>query len=236
MTEADQTQISDHWLRAEFDFVREGMRQDQRERLAFVGFALAASGTLLGVLVRNPHQLPTSHQAFILIIFAFAVTIVAEILTIRATIGVASGGHYIRQFIEVRVPDLRYQTRNQQFRAQLAKADLESGRAGLLARALRKVPRLVLHSSVSSSSGLALAYGGLIVGLLIAWFTVSVSTHRVAGQSIALAGTALLAGLLAWQLWWTSHVGARQVGTAWQVVADGEPKLHNGHADDDVAI
>jgi len=53
MTESDQLgadQPSHDWLLAEFEFLREGMRQDQRERLAFLGFALAASSTVLGLL------------------------------------------------------------------------------------------------------------------------------------------------------------------------------------------
>jgi len=36
---------------AEFDFVRERMRQDQRERQGFLGFTLAAAGLVLGLLM-----------------------------------------------------------------------------------------------------------------------------------------------------------------------------------------
>jgi hypothetical protein len=234
MPQDDQIQLSDDWRHAEFDFVREGLRQDQRERLAFMGFALAASGALLGILVRNPQHPPTSHQAFILIVFAFAVTIVTQILTIRATIGVASGGHYIREFIEAEVVGLRYQTRNRQFREQLEKGDTENESAGLLRRTALKIPRLILHSSVSSSSGLALAYGTLIAGLLAAWFVVGVSTHRSFEQGVAMTAVALVGGALSWQLWWTSHVGARQIGKAWEAIAASEHQAHGCGADDEM--
>src|SRR4051794_14623153 len=96
------TPTLDEYL-AEFEFIREGMRQDQRERLAFLGFALAAGGAVLGLLVR-PDKTPSSGAALFLIGIVAAITIVAEILTIRATIGVASGGAYLREFIEPHVP------------------------------------------------------------------------------------------------------------------------------------
>jgi hypothetical protein len=101
-------------LLAEFEFIREGLRQDQRERQVFLGLALAASGTVLGLLVR-PGTVPSAHQALVLVVIAAAVTIVAEVLTMRATLGVASAGVYLRIFVEPYVDGLAFQSRNRGF-------------------------------------------------------------------------------------------------------------------------
>jgi hypothetical protein len=99
---------------AEFDFIREGMRQDQRERQGFLGFALAASGLVLGLLMRStPARSAT--QACFLVGLAAVVTLVAERLTIRASQGVASAGCYLRVFVEPHTDGLEYQGRNQAF-------------------------------------------------------------------------------------------------------------------------
>lgn len=95
---------------AEYEFVREGVRQDQRERLAFLGFALAACGLILGLLMRSPHG-RSATQVWFLVGLAALVALVAERLTIRASNGVLSGGTYIRFFIEPNVRGLRYQGR-----------------------------------------------------------------------------------------------------------------------------
>lgn len=79
---------------AEFDFIREGMRQDQRERHGFLAFALAGSGLILGLLMRSSAR--TAEQTCFLVGLAAIVTIVAQILTIRASQGVASAGAYLR--------------------------------------------------------------------------------------------------------------------------------------------
>jgi hypothetical protein len=74
---------------AEFDFIREGMRQDQRERQGFLGFALAASGLVLGLLMRSTPSRSATEACF-LVGLAAVVILVAERLTIRASQGVAS--------------------------------------------------------------------------------------------------------------------------------------------------
>lgn len=51
---------------AEYEFVREGVRQDQRERLAFLGFALAAGGLILGLLMRSPQGRSATQVWFLL--------------------------------------------------------------------------------------------------------------------------------------------------------------------------
>lgn len=80
---------------AEFDFIREGMRQNQRERHGFLAFALAGSGLILGLLMRSSPA-RTAEQTCFLVCLAAIVIIVAQILTIRASQGVASAGAYLR--------------------------------------------------------------------------------------------------------------------------------------------
>jgi hypothetical protein len=183
-------------LLAEFEFIREGLRQDQRERQVFLGFALAASGTVLGLLVR-PGAVPSAHQALVLVVIAAAVTIVAEVLTMRATLGVASAGVYLRIFVEPYVDGLAFQSRNRGF--------LDN-----------------MDSRISASWGLAVAYLMLSFALALAWFSVHLSSPRGVWQSaIVLLAVLVSLGLTA-TLWWTSRYGWRRVERAWEAVANAE--------------
>lgn len=202
-------QPSDELL-AEFEFVREGMRQDQRERLVFLGFVLAASSAILGLLARDAKHLPSSSQAFVLIGIALSITIVAEILTIRATIGVASAGHYLRMFVEPNAPGLAFQTRNPQFFDQLREGSKN------------KLQGLLMRASVSGSWGLAVAYGMLTAGLVGAWFTLDLSTSRGFWHSAVVAVAACVSAGLTWGLWWMASHGAGHVGDAWSAVKDDD--------------
>lgn len=74
---------------AEFEFIREGLRQDQRERQVFLGFALTAGGIVLGLLVR-PGSNPSAGQALFLIGIVGAITVVAEILTSRSSMAASA--------------------------------------------------------------------------------------------------------------------------------------------------
>lgn len=200
------------YLLAEFAFITDGMRQDQRERLAVLGFALAASSAVLGLLVRQTTKPPSSTQGFILLGIAVAITLVAELMTIRATIGVASGGHYLRLFIESEVPELRFQTRRPHFLAALG------------AQTAKRLPRSLLRSSVHAASGFAIAYGVLTVGLEIAWFSVDLSTTRGLWQSILLVGAGCVnVGLAAQLWWWAANSGAHYLRRAWENVAKEPP-------------
>lgn len=203
-------QASRDQLLAEFEFIREGMRQDQRERLVFLGFVVAASSAILGLLARDARDLHSSNQAFVLVGIALSIVIVAELLTIRATVGVASAGHYLREFIEPRTAELRFQTRNPLF--------LDRLRGG----STRPFGRGLMRASVSASSGLAVAYGALTLVLLIAWFTVDLSTSRGIWRSAALVAAACVSASLIGQLWWTAKQGARHVGDAWRAVKTDE--------------
>ena len=197
-------------LLAEFEFIREGMRQDQRERLAFLGFALAASRAILGLLAHPSSRPITSGQAFILIGVALAIVVVAEVMTIRATAGVASAGHYLRVFIERDEPGLNFQRRRVEFSKELGEGN-------------RALPRTLIRSSILASSGLAVAYGVLSAGLVIAWFTVDLSTARD-WRSFVLIAMACMGGGLAGLLWWTGHHAAGYAARAWEAVRESEQK------------
>jgi hypothetical protein len=101
-------------LLAEFAFVTDGMRQNQRERQTYLAFTLAATGVLLGILLGDDSQ-QTSSAYFFVVALAGVVVVTAEVLTIRSTRGVTSHAAYIRYFIEERVPDLRLQNRMAEF-------------------------------------------------------------------------------------------------------------------------
>jgi len=128
----------------EFDFIREGMRQDQRERQGFLGFALAASGLILGLLMRSPPTRSPTEVCF-LVGLAAIVTIVAEKLTIRASLGVASAGIYLRLFVEPHVQGLDFQRRHALYVSSA-------------------------KGSVSASRGFGIAYAVLSVAFVLAWF------------------------------------------------------------------
>jgi hypothetical protein len=183
-------------LLAEFEFMREGLRQDQRERQVFLGFALAASGTLLGLLVR-PATFPSANQALIFVVIAAAVTIVAEVLTMRATLGVASAGVYLRIFVEPYVDGLAFQGRNRRF--------LEN-----------------MDSRISASWGFAIAYLMLTFALALTWFSAHLSSPRGVWQSAIVLLAAVVSLGFTVTLWWTSRYGWHRVERAWEAVAAAE--------------
>src|SRR4051794_8767068 len=81
--------------RAEWEFIREGMRQDQRERHGFLAFTLAANGVILGLLMKSDEPKHLAKEACFLVGYAAIVTLAAEHLTMRASQGVATAGAYI---------------------------------------------------------------------------------------------------------------------------------------------
>ncbi len=197
---------------AEYEFIREGLRQDQRERQVFLGLALAAGAVVLGLVVR-PKEVPTPAEALFLIGIGMSITIVAQLLTIRATVGVASAGVYLREFVEPNVPGLRFQKRNRQFLERLSSD--RSGRRGLD----------FMGAAVSSSWGLAIAYGLLAGGFVLAWFTVDIASPRDVVRSTLVVILGAISVALTRQLWWVSKHGWRRVEAAWLAVKadeDGE--------------
>lgn len=221
MSERDQLgadQPSHDWVLAEFEFLREGMRQDQRERLVFLGFALAASSTVLGLIAHNSAHPLSSSQAFVLVVIALSIAVVAEVLTIRATTGVASAGHYLREFIEPNTSGgLQFQTRNRQFLDRL-----QEGNPG--ERRPKRLVRFVMRASVSGSWGLAVAYVILTAGLLAAWFIADISGSRWGWRGGTVVFGASVSFGMTWLLWWTAKHGAQHVGDAWRAVNQASKK------------
>jgi len=208
MPSTDETRESLAGYLAEFDFIREGMRQDQRERQAFLGFALAASGLILGLLMRaDPPRSPT--QVCFLVGLAAGVTLVAERLTIRASRGVASAGAYLRVFVEPHVEGLEYQGRNPSY--------------------IKK-----MRGAASASRGLGLAYVGLTVAFILAWFAAPVDGSREWWQTGAVGFIGAASCSQAFRLIWTSLFGWSEIDKAWADVATEEQTraAHRSHPED----
>lgn len=181
---------------AEYDFIREGMRQDQRERQGFLGFALAASGLILGLLMRSsPPRSAT--QACFLVGLAAGVTLVAERLTIRASEGVASAGAYMRLFLEPRVEGLAFQRRNPLYLKQI-------------------------KGTASASRGFGYAYLALTAAFVLAWLAAPLHDHRQWWQTSVVVLFALASLIQAGRLIWTSLYGWRTVNAAWRAVKEAE--------------
>jgi hypothetical protein len=182
---------------AEFDFIREGMRQDQRERHGFLAFALAGSGLILGLLMRSSPA-RTAGQTCFLVCLAAIVTIVAQILTIRASQGVASAGAYLRFFVEPHVPGLYYQRRNAIY--------------------------ITRSRWTSASLGFGVAYVALSLAFGIAWFAAPLQAHstRQVWQSGIVAVVGVLSLLFAAKLMRASFTGWTSVNDAWEAIHTDE--------------
>jgi len=183
---------------AEFDFLREGLRQDQRERHIFLGFALAASGTVLGLLVRRGSPLSPG-EALFLIETAAGITVIAEILTVRATYGVANAGAYLRKFVEPHVTGLNFQSRHAHAHSRL-------------------------HFKISSSAGLAAAYGMLTAAFVVAWLTVPTIPPAGTLRTVIVFVSALVGVWLAVRIWWASKKSPTRFERLWTAVEEAETR------------
>jgi hypothetical protein len=182
---------------AEYEFIREGMRQDQRERHGFLGFALAASGLILGLIMRSEPQ-RTASQVCFLVCLAAIVILVAERLTIRASQGVASGGAYMRLAIEPNVPGLEFQARNREFIAKVG-------------------------GVVSASQGFALAYLTLTAAFVAAWVVAPVTGDRTFWHSAVIGVLALVSAKQSLRLLRSSSIEWSNVNEAWEAVLKPKP-------------
>ncbi len=128
---------------------------------------------------------------------AAGITIVAEVLTLRATFGVASAGIYLRIFIEPHVPGLNFQTRNRRFVKHV------DGR-------------------IHASWGFAVAYLTLSAGIAIAWFTIHLSGARGFVRSALVIAAVGVSAYLTVLLPWVSRRGWKRLERAWKAVAEEE--------------
>ncbi|HEU4720312.1 MAG TPA: hypothetical protein VFS59_03035 [Gemmatimonadaceae bacterium] len=180
-------------LLAEYGFLCEAIRQSQRERVGFLGFALAASGLILGLLMKAaPARTPA--QACFLVALAAMVTIVAERLTIRASNGVASSATYVRLFLEPALPGLRYQQRHDAYKRQPER-------------------------SVGAARGFGIAYVALTAAFAAAWVAAPTHGGRAWWQTLAVVALGVLSVAQAAVL---LRARADRVVAAWERVRAAE--------------
>lgn len=181
---------------AEFDFVREGMRRHQAERHGFLGFALAANGLVLGLLMGGDFAYTASTACFLLCL-GLGATLIAERMTIHASLGIASAAAYIRLFIEPNVKGLEFQGR----------------KPGHIKR---------IGNVGSASRAFGLAYVVLTAAAALAWPTAPVSDGRELWQTGLVAVTASVSvGQVAQLL----SPRLRRISTlerGWHVIRDAE--------------
>jgi len=195
---------------AEYGFITEGMRQDQKERHRFLAIALAANGLIYGILFRLTGDKGSEvdvRQAVVLTMLSAVIVCVAERMTIRATTGVATAGAYLRLYVEPHVPGLAFQARNNAFRQAYKKTKR----------------RRLLQSTASASASHAWAYLALTAAFVVAWFACEMD-----GRQWWQTGLVLVAGVLSLAqiavLFWGAEQGYKAVNDAWEaVIADESP-------------
>ena len=145
-------------------------------------------------------------QALVLVGIALSITLVAEVLTVRATVGVASAGHYSREFVEPKIrsclPDAE-----PRFRPRAQGAGHGHSSRHVDARFGQRLLGPVNHvrgSDCRSSRSLVRRR--------------PLHRQRRVAQCHPSCQRDTSGGGLAWLLWWTAKHGARHVGAAWQAV------------------
>lgn len=101
-TEADNLQSA----MADLEFVRDGLRTDQRDRAVYIGFAVAATIGFGSMLLRTDFD--RSSQPAVVCASLAVIILTTLALTIRATWDAMRAGAYIRVLIEPRFPGLRH--------------------------------------------------------------------------------------------------------------------------------
>jgi hypothetical protein len=181
---------------AEFEFIREGMRQDQRERHGFLGFTLATNGLVLGLVIREEPPYAAT-EVCVLLCVTMVVTLIAERMTRRASLGVASAGAYIRLFIEPHVSGLAYQGRNPDYIK-------------------------IIRNAGSASRAFGLAYFAVTLVGVLAWLALPVEGPREGWQSAVLAVVAGLSFIQVAQLVFPRFRGIARVERGWDNVYRAE--------------
>jgi hypothetical protein len=145
---------------AEYAFITQGIRINQRERHGFLAFSLAASGLILGILMRSRPPLVATEVCF-LVGLAAGMTLIAERMTIRASHAVALAAAYLRYFIEPHVEGLSFQGR---FTSPLRQG----------------------WGVASASHSFAMAYAGLTAAFVLAWLAAPVEDGRQWWQTVLI--------------------------------------------------
>jgi hypothetical protein len=192
---------------AEYNYIRETMRQDQRERQGFLAFSLAASGLILGLLMRSTPPRSATEVCF-LVGMAAGVLLVAEQMTLRAAHAISSGGTYIGLFIEPHVEGLDFQRRYPLF-VERAKG------------------------STSASRSFAFAYCTLTTAFILAWLAAPVHDERQWWQTVLVATLGIASLTQVWKLMWIRRYGWKSTFTspdttsAWSDIRDQEQQTTN---------
>ncbi len=160
---------------AELAFVQDGLRHNQRERQAFLAFAIAATVGVFGLLLRGARPLSPTQSLVLIAALAIAI-IAAEILTIHGTRGVISASAYIELFLEHQIPGTAFQRRQRRF-DKLYADDRERRIRSFLRRDRDPQPS---RARVGAAFGFSIAYCLLATSPIVAWW-LGVNDHGPAG-------------------------------------------------------
>jgi len=83
---------------------------------------------------------------------------------------------------------------------------------------------LIPVSRISSSAGLAWAYGMLTAAFVAAWFTVSTTPPPGTWRSVVVFVSALVGVWLAVRIWWASKKSPTRFERLWTAVEEAETR------------
>jgi hypothetical protein len=204
MSTPDGSKDSTAGYLAEYAFLAEGLRHNQRERHGFLAFSLAASGLILGLLMRSTPSRSATEACF-LVGLAAGVTLVAERMTIRSSHGIGNAAAYLRLFVEPHVEGLDFQRRDALFKRK------EGG-------------------APSASRSFAYAYFALTAAFLLAWFAAPAHGGKQWWQTGIVASLAAASLFQIVHLNWIGHFG-RNTSRKWNEIrgrgaAGDHPRRH----------
>jgi hypothetical protein len=200
MAELGDVDVQNRGLHAEWRDARDGIRHGQRERQAFLGFAIASQASLLGLLIHSTSKLSGSGN-FLVVGLACASLLGAEWLTIRSTIGILTTASYIRLMLEPQIPGIEYEGR-------------------LKSVPVNRRPRLS-----GGTLGLGVIYLALTATPQLAWFSVAsrrgwLATSLIVLLTIAGSALALMLSLELPRRYWKS------ADTVWDEISRAETLSH----------
>jgi hypothetical protein len=190
---------------AEYAFVGDGIRHAQRERHGFLGFSLAATGLILGLLMRSTPPRSSTEACFLIGIVG-AVILVAERMTIRASQAVARLTSYLRFFIEPRVEGLGYCSRLVLFTRTVGGAS-------------------------SAPHSFAFAYLALTLALTLSWLAAPVHGPRQWWQTLLISALATASAVQVGQLYRVGLFGWKNADQAWRDLLEQEQQVAQTEAE-----